>query len=75
MTARRVLGAWDMTPDPILEATRLAHVLADLLEHSAATQDDLREQSETRYAEALARTLLDQLQEMSAVRALLPRGS
>jgi hypothetical protein len=62
-------------PDPILEATRLAHVLAHLLDQSAAAQPDLREQSETRYAEALARTLLDQLQEMSVVRALQPRAS
>jgi hypothetical protein len=64
-----------MMPDPILEAARLAHVLAILLDHSAAEQPDPREQSEMRYAEALARTLLDQLTEMSMVRTLHPPAS
>jgi hypothetical protein len=53
-----------MNPDPIVEAALFAKVVAELLQRAAAVAPRGPEQSEARYAEALARTLLDQLAAM-----------
>ncbi len=58
-----------MMPDPILEAARLARAITDLLQRAAAVEPDSHQRSETRYAEALARTLVDQLAELTHSRA------
>ena len=47
--------------DPIVEATRLAEQIAELLQRAAAISHRGREQSEIRYSGALAHTLRDQL--------------
>jgi hypothetical protein len=58
-----------MDTDPIVEAADLARVIAELLQDAAAVAPRQHEQSEARYAEALALTLLDQLAAMRQSRA------
>jgi uncharacterized membrane protein affecting hemolysin expression len=57
---RDVLLACAMSTDPILEAQRLALTVAELMQGAAISSEGHR-RSELRYAEALARTLFDQL--------------
>jgi hypothetical protein len=54
-------GLAAMDTDPIVEAIHLAGVITELLQRTAAVAPHGHEQSEVRYAEALARTLFDQL--------------
>jgi hypothetical protein len=53
-----------MEPDPITEAARLAGLVAEFLQRTAAVTPPGHELSELRFAEALARTLSDQLAAM-----------
>jgi hypothetical protein len=57
-----------MEQDTIAEAARLTESLAELLQRTAAVEGQGPERSETRYAEALARTLLDHLASMQRSR-------
>jgi hypothetical protein len=58
-----------MEPDPIVHAANLAGLIAELLERAAAIEPYSHEQSEVRLAEALARTLFDQLTTIRSSRA------
>jgi hypothetical protein len=53
-----------MEPDPITEAARLAGLVAEFLQRKAASTPAGHERSELHFAEALARTLSDQLAAM-----------
>lgn len=58
-----------MESDPIVEAANLAGLIAELLQRAAAVAPRGHEQSEVRFAEALARTLFDQLTTLRPSRA------
>jgi hypothetical protein len=53
-----------MNRDPILHAMELVGAAAEILQQEAAVERPGEERSEIRYAEALARTLLDHLSAM-----------
>jgi hypothetical protein len=53
-----------MDTDPIAKASHLAEQIAEFLQRAAAIAPRGHEQSELRFAEALARTLSDQLAAM-----------
>lgn len=53
-----------MEHDGIAEAARLTRAAADLLQRAASIETNTRQRADARYAEALARTLLDLLAEM-----------
>jgi hypothetical protein len=53
-----------MESNPVLRATALAALIAELLHRAAATTPRGQTRHEMRYAEALAQTLRDQLDSM-----------
>lgn len=63
-----------MEPDPITEAARLAGLVAEFLQRAAAVAALGHERSELRFAEALARTLADQLAAMRSPESNHPQA-